>query len=62
MNNQITTTEIRLTDKAGNPAGLGNIWEPRPGKWSWAHPNGSEGCNCASFDAAEKELNEASDE
>lgn len=23
--------------------GLGRVWESRPGKWSWALPDGSEG-------------------
>lgn len=48
--------EVRLVDQNGNPAGIGRIWEPRPGKFSWAHPNGSEGVNCQSFEEAEKEL------
>lgn len=51
--------KIRLTDKIGNPKGTGLIWEARPGRWSWAHPNGSEGCDCKTFRCAEDELLES---
>jgi hypothetical protein len=39
-------TEIRVE------GGIGRVWEARPGHWSWAHPDGSEGCDEKSFDAA----------
>lgn len=57
----MNTTEIQLFDRNDKPVGLGRIWEARQGKWSWAHPNGSEGVNCASFEEAETELDSATE-
>lgn len=54
--NSNDVTEIRLTDKDGNPAGIGRIWEIKLGQFGWAHPDGSEGRE-DSFRAAEDALN-----
>lgn len=54
-------TEIRLTDKNDNPAGIGSVWEARPGKFSWSHPDGSQGSECSSFEEAVKELEAVTD-
>ena len=32
--------------------GIGRVWEARAGHWSWAHPDGSEGCNEPTCEAA----------
>ena len=44
--------------------GVANIWESRPGHWSWTLA-GSEGCGCSSFldaldeaEAAQEEVQE----
>lgn len=52
MNKNITEITVK--------GGIGRVWESREGKWSWAHPDGSEGI-AASFEAAVAEL-EAYDE
>lgn len=52
--------EISLFDANGEKVGMGRIWKARPNHWSWAHPNGSEGCDEKSFRAAEDALKEAS--
>jgi hypothetical protein len=46
-------TEIRLS------SGVGRIWEESPGRFSWAHPDGSEGVRCTSFSEALAELTAA---
>ena len=43
-------------DEVKLKSGIGRIWEARPGKFSWAHPDGSEGCDCPSWEAAEAAL------
>ena len=35
MNNEVVEIAVN--------GGIGRVWESRPGHWSWAHPDGSQG-------------------
>ena len=45
-NNEVV--EVRVEN------GITRVWEARPGHWSWAHPDGSEGVNEPTCEAAIK--------
>jgi hypothetical protein len=47
-----TTKMKNATLEIKTPAGILRVWEARPGNWSFATPNGSQGCGEDSFNAA----------